>query len=216
MTAEENITSWELRTWPRRGLYTLYAFAGYLFTRVHLLSNLQFLNMPAYLAGTERLPFQRRVLPMLILRGLDRISPAASHIAHRGLAAEPHTMHLFLIDLISVFVASYFCVRLHTAVQPHSRYRWLVFPIFLWTLVWTFVAYTIFNHYFPYDLMSVAFFSAGLCFIYERRFLPLAFVVLIGAFNKETIVFLVRSFSWTRGLQSPYCAFEGVSPQTEG
>jgi hypothetical protein len=61
-------------------------------------------------------------------------------------------------------------------------------------MVWTFLVYTIYDHYFPYDMMSVAFFSAGLCFIYERRFLPLALVVLIGALNKETVVFLVPLF----------------------
>ncbi len=193
-TAEDNATPWELHPWPRRGLYTLFAFAGYLFTRAHLLNTIQFLNLPAYLAGHERLPFQRRVLPMLILRGLDRVTPAASHIGHRGLFAQPHTMYLFLIDLISVAVASYFCIRLHTAAQPHSRYRLLVFPIFLWTLVWTYLIHILFNHYFPYDMMSVAFFSAGLCFIYERRFLPLALVVLIGAFNRETVLFLVPIF----------------------
>jgi hypothetical protein len=192
--AKENVTHWELRPWPRRGLYLLFAFAGYLFTRVHLLNNLQFLDMSAYIAGTERLPFQRRVLPMLILRGIDRILPAASRVRHPGLLADPHMMHLFVLDLISLAVASYFCIRLHTAVQPHSRYRLLVFPIFLWTLIWTFVAYTIYNHYFPYDLMSVAFFAAGICFIYERRFLPLALVLLIGTINKETTLFLIPVF----------------------
>lgn len=193
-SAQDNATPWELRRWPRRGLYTLFAFAGYLFTRAHLLNTIQFLNLPAYLAGNERLPFQRRVLPMLILRGLDRITPLAWHVSRRGIFAQSQLMYLFLLDLFSLAIATYFCMRLHIAAQPSSRYRLLVFPIFLWTLVWTFLIHTIFNHYFPYDMMSVAFFSAGLCFIYERRFLPLALVVLIGAFNKETVLFLVPLF----------------------
>jgi hypothetical protein len=193
-SAENKATPWELPTWSRRGLYTLFALAGYLFTRVHLLNTIQFLNLPAYLAGNERLPFQRRVLPMLILRGLDRVTPLAWHVSRRGILAQSQLMYLFLLDLFSLAIATYFCMRLHIAAQPSSRYRLLVFPIFLWTLVWTFLIHTIFNHYFPYDMMSVAFFSAGLCFIYERRFLPLALVMLIGAFNKETVLLLVPLF----------------------
>ncbi len=192
--AKETAASWKLGRWPRRGLYTLFGFACYLFARAHLLNTIQFLNLPAYLAGHERLPFQRRVLPMLILRGLDRITPASLHFSRHGIFAHPQTAYLFLLDLISVATAAYFCMRLHISAQPRSRYRLLVVPIFLWAMVWSFLIHTIYNHYFPYDMMSVALFSAGLFFIYERRFLPLAFIVFIGALNKETVVFLVPLF----------------------
>jgi hypothetical protein len=187
--------TWRLTPWARTGLYTLFLFAGFYFTRAHLLTTHPYLNLDRYLAGTERLPFQRRILPMLLLRALDHLPlPARLLHSHSGIFAQPHQIYLFLLDLTSVATASLFTLALHRRASPRSRFHLLVFPILLFTLVWTYLIHTEANLYYPYDLLSLAFFTAGLYFIYTRRFLPLLLTLLIGTFNRETTLFLIPLF----------------------
>ncbi|MCU1321170.1 MAG: hypothetical protein JWM43_819 [Acidobacteriaceae bacterium] len=43
-------------------------------------------------------------------------------------------------------------------------------------------------------MLSVGFFTAALYYIYTRRFLPLAGIMLVGTFNRETTLFLIGLF----------------------
>lgn len=173
-------------------LLALCACAIYSFVRTHLLRSEQFLFLNSYLLGIERLPYQRRVLPMLVVRGLEQISAFRWLEQRLGHAiVYPGTLGFFLFDLAAFTAASIFCVLLYRAASVHRRATLLVFPVFLFCCAWTYVLPPDSNLYYPYDLASVAFFTAGLYFIYTRRFLLLLLTVLVGSLNRETTIFLI-------------------------
>ncbi len=57
--------------------------------------------------------------------------------------------------------------------------------------MWTYVIHIDANYSYPYDMPALAFFTAGLYFIYTRRFAPLVGVILLGTLNRETTLFLI-------------------------
>ena len=63
-------------------LAVLYTCAGLQFIRFYVRSTTFYLNMQAYLDGHERLPFQERVLPILILKPLTDSSWVRTHLVH--------------------------------------------------------------------------------------------------------------------------------------
>lgn len=187
--------AWRLSALGRYGLNILCIFAGYLFTRAHILMTIPYLNLSAYLTGHERLPFQRRVLPMILVNLLLRI-PIPHALTHgaRGVLAHPETAYLFVIDLVSVAVTAYLTVRLYYKASPNPRFGLLVFPVFLFAALWSYNVHTEQNLYYPYDMMALAFFTAGLYCVYTRRFLALLAVIVVGTLNRETTMFLIPIF----------------------
>jgi hypothetical protein len=182
----------------------LFAFVGYFFVRVHLLIPVQYLKISSYLAGTERLPFQRRVLPIFLIRLLEHIPIPASIVkGHAGAFANANQIWLLLIDLVAFAVFSFFCHRFYRATTKNGMFSLLWYPILIFALVWSYVLHSEANLYYPYDMLSVAFFTAGLFFVYQRKFLPLLLVMLVGSFNRETTMFLI-----------PLVALDALAPMT--
>jgi hypothetical protein len=193
--SQPQTSSWTLSAWTRALIYGLIAFSAYFFNRTHQLMTQQYLDLPKFVAGTERLPFQRRVLSMWLLRKLLSIPlPASITKGHGGLFANPYQIWIFAIDMVAFGALYFFCDRLYRAVSPRARYRFLWYPILLFTLVWSYTLHTEANMYYPYDMLSLAFFTAGLYFIYTRKFLPLLLVILVGTLNRETTMFLIPIF----------------------
>lgn len=188
----------KLNAWGRAGIYGLSLMAIYYFVRAHVAIPTHYLKMSAYLGGTERLPFQRRLLPVLLLNELLRIH-LPSWLTHgsNGFLTSPVLFYLFVIDLAAFAAATYFCIRLYyKAAAGSPRFGLLVLPIFLYVVSWTYIIHSEANYYYPYDMLSLAFFTAGLYFIYTERFLPLLAVMLVGTFNRETTLFLIPLFAF--------------------
>ena len=177
--------------------WVLYACATLQFIRYYVVSTTFYLNMPRYLAGTERLPFQERVLPIALMWPINHSAFLMRHLAHRATgfdaqsAATPETLAFYLVSLASFSIAAYLVVRLYRAVTETGALRALVFPAFTVLTLWTYVVHIDANFSYPYDMPSLAFFAGGLLAIYTRRFLPLAAVMVLGTFNRETTLFLV-------------------------
>ena len=106
-------------------------------------------------------------------------------------ASAPQTFSFYLVSLVSFIIAGGLVVRLYRAVHPDGMFAWLVYPIFMVLVLWTYVIHIDANFSYPYDMPSLAFFAGGLLAIYTRRFVPLVLIVLLGTINRETTLFLV-------------------------
>ncbi len=177
--------------------WALYLLATVQFIRFYVVSTTFYLNMPLYLAGQERLPFQYRVLPIFFMRPINNWAFLLRHFSHPSTgwdaasASAPQTFSFYLVSLVSFIIAGGLVVRLYRAVHPDGMFAWLVYPIFMVLVLWTYVVHIDANFSYPYDMPSLAFFAGGLLAIYTRRFVPLVLIVLLGTINRETTLFLV-------------------------
>ena len=185
----------KLPAMPRWAILFLYACAIYSFARSHITNTFRYISVQAYLHGDAKLPYQRRLLPMLLARALNA-APLSRSVVHllNGRVVPPGLFPFFLVDLLSVAVASYLCLKLYrkAAVRPWSAP--LIIAIFLFTAAWTYMLSPESSTYYPYDLPGLAFFTAGLYFVYTRRFAALLVTLTVGTLNRETTLFLIPLF----------------------
>ncbi|GAA3757338.1 hypothetical protein GCM10022270_14930 [Terriglobus aquaticus] len=172
----------------------LYACAGLQFVRFYARSTDFYLRLPAYLSGHERLPFQERVLPIFLLKPIYA-SPWLMHrLSHANGVIPWSRAPFFLVSLVAFAVAAVFTQLLYRAVSPRRSLSMFVFPFFLFTVMWTYTIHVEANYSYPYDMISLAFFTVGLVCVYTRRFLPLLLTVAVGTWNRETTLFLAGIF----------------------
>jgi uncharacterized membrane protein YidH (DUF202 family) len=57
--------------------------------------------------------------------------------------------------------------------------------------MWSYTIHIDQNFSYPYDFLSLAFFTAGLYYIYIRKFIPLVLIMILGTLNRETTLFLI-------------------------
>jgi hypothetical protein len=179
------------RTAYRLAFTVVYAFALLQFVRYYSKATTFYLHLNAYLAGHERLPFQERVLPILFLKPFYARPWIMQHFAHSSGAFTMEKGPFYLLSLGSLAVAAIYTQRLYNAVTEQNLLSFLVFPAFLYTVIWTYLIHSEANFSYPYDFPGLAFFTAGLYYIYCRKYLPLLLVILIGTFNRETTLFLI-------------------------
>ena len=173
------------------GLVFLYACATLQFVRFYVRNSVFYLNMPAYLAGKERLPFQERVLPILFLRPMFNSPKFLGLFTHPNSVATAQTAPFYALSIFSLLASAFLTQMLYRKVSCRHTLAPFVFPLFLLCVIWTYCLRNEANFAYPYDLLSLAFFTAGLYCIYERHFTFLAFIIFIGTFNRETTLFLV-------------------------
>ncbi|WP_419804343.1 hypothetical protein [Terriglobus sp.] len=187
----------------------LYVCACLQFVRFYVRSSDFYLNLPAYLAGHERLPFQERILPVILMREIFHSHFMMNVLVHdQGVAARERAP-FYLLSVIGTFGAAFFTQLLYRSVSQKRTLPFLVLPLLLFCMLWTYVVHNEANFSYPYDLLSLAFFTAGLYFIHERRYVPLLLVILIGTFNRETTLFLI-------GIYAIDCASSGVDETLSG
>ena len=173
-------------------LVVAYLSAAYQMLRFYVSYPFFYIRLPEYFAGTERLPFQLRVLPIAFLYPLGHSTPLQRFAATRvGYLHNPWRMAFFIVSVLFFAIACYFLTRLYRALSTSRRLEFLLLPVFFHTFLWTYVLNVDQHYSYPYDVPSLAFFSAGLFFIYRRRFVPLFAVMLVGTFNREVTLFLI-------------------------
>ncbi len=172
----------------------LYFFAALQFVRYYSKTTVLYLNMPAYLAGQERLPFQERVLPIVFLDPIMHSRWIAAHLFHQNGNFTADRGAFYVLSLLALLVAAGITQKLYGLLSPTRTMSLLVFPVFLFAVMWTYSIHSEANFSYPYDMLSLAFFTAGLYAVYQKRFLLLALVVLLGTFNRETTLFLIGIF----------------------
>lgn len=169
----------------------LYLCATLQFVRYYCQSTIFYLNMQAYLSGHERLPFQERVLPILFIRPMMQSHWIASHLVHPTGIYTAERGPFYLLSLISLIVAGVFVQKLYNRLSTTHTLSFLVYPLFLFAVMWSYSIHNEVNFSYPYDFLGIAFFVAGLYCIYTRRFLAVFLLVAIGTFNRETTLFLI-------------------------
>ncbi len=197
-------------TVPKRFLSAVLVFvfgcATLQFTRYYTKSTDFYLNMAAYLSGHERLPFQERIFPIAILRPMFHSRWLMDRMAHSNGAFTPELGPFYILSLISLIIAGVYTQRLYALVSVQRSLSFLVYPVFLFAMMWSYAIHSEADYSYPYDLPSVAFFAAGLFYIYKRSYAGLFIVVLIGTFNRETTLFLIVLYlidSASRAVTSP-------------
>ncbi len=185
------------RYWLIAFTWLLYACATLQFVRYYVVSTYFYLDMPRYLAGKERLPFQERILPIFLMWPINHSPFLMRHLSHpKGgvftpSASTEQTAAFYVVALLSFTIASLLVVQLYRAVTKTGLLSMLVFPLFMVLTLWTYVVHIDANYSYPYDLPSLAFFSGGLLTIYQRHFLPLLAIMFFGTMNRETTLFLI-------------------------
>lgn len=169
----------------------LYAFATLQFIRYYVVSTKFYLSMPRYMSGQERLPFQERILPIFLMWPITHFSPLMNALAHHQGPSAPGLAAFYFVSLLGFSLAGFFCVRLYRALTSTGTLGALVYPFFLIIAMWTYVVHLDADFSYPYDMLSLAFFTAGLYFIYTRRFVPLVLTMFLGTLNRETTLFLI-------------------------
>jgi hypothetical protein len=168
-------------------LYVLATVNGMQF---YVTNTAPWLNTARYLAGTERLPFQTRVFPIPFLKLLAHVAGSIPFLNSGSGVFTATKFGPFFLSLVSFAIASIFVVLLYRAVSLTRSLSGVVAPIFLALTLATYVIRSA-NYFYPYDMPALAFFAAGLYFIYQRKFVLLLLVVLLGTFNRETTLFLI-------------------------
>ena len=180
-----------LKRHPFWVLFVLYVCALLQFVRFYVKSTVFYLNLPAYLHGRERLPFQERILPVFFLKPLYDSEWVMRHLTHAQGAFTAELGPFYLLSLGALAVAAFYTQRLYAVLTSSGTCSFLVFPVFLYTVIWTYTIHSEANFAYPYDLPGLAFFTAGLYYLYRRQYLGLFLVVLLGTLNRETTLFLI-------------------------
>ncbi len=172
----------------------MYLCATLQYVRYYSKATFLYLNMDRYLNGHERLPFQERVLPIFIIKPLVQSPWIAHHLMHENGNFTAARGPLYIISLLALLIAGIFVQKLYNRLSRDGALKFLVYPVFLHVIMWSYTIHNEADFSYPYDMLSVAFFAAGLFFIYTRKFLPLALIVAVGTLNRETTLFLVGIF----------------------
>jgi hypothetical protein len=137
-------------------------------------------------------PFQSRVLPILMAKGVF----AQVQLSRMRLMGV-----FWAIDLLSLLVAIFAMWRLARLAAGQSALT--VVMLWAWQVLITFVVSRVHNWYYVYDMPSLAFMAVGLWMIWaEVPFAALAAWTVLAMFNRESAVLLPI---W-------YLAFHGWRP----
>jgi hypothetical protein len=165
------------------------------FVRCYLIQTYKFLDLTQYAAGTERMPFQGRMLMMYPLRWAEH-----SALVHRwtggagSLFNSPENLVVGVVGFASVLIAGVMVTLLYRRISPTRAFEWLPFALLLVFLASNYLLHAPLVILYPYDLPSVAFFTAGVYLIYTRRFWALLVMFVPACFNRETVLFLIPLF----------------------
>lgn len=173
-----------------------------------------YIQLDKFGSGTERLPFQTRLLLAPLFRWAQQswfMVTYALHLSMNGYffphGVGPAGVVQFYIDLPCVLIAGWVAVRLYQAASRRHLLGWMVYPLFLVLCTVTYILHVVQNYRFIYDLPSLAFFALGLYIIYFRKStLLLAALFAVATWNRETTLFLIPLFllsACIRGKSAP-------------
>jgi len=168
-----------------------------------------YMDPEKYVVGTDRMPFQGRVLLMLPLRWAENSHALQWLVAHSWRSVYwfpgPMTSEAIVeasIDVLCIAIAGWMTILLYRA---SSRRQWLtpaIYPLFLAAFAATYILHTVQNYRFLYDPPSIAFFAVAMWLIYTRQhwgwFVAL---FLVATLNRETTLLLLPLYAIDRALE---------------
>jgi len=189
-------TSIEKRNPPHRIVTMFYVIACTLatlqFLRSYFIIDSPYLNALKYELGSERMPFQARILMSVLMRHAES-SSIMTQIAGkmRGPLRSPDTFCVFLVGLVSLAVIAFVVRAFYRSASVSGQLAWLPYPLVLAMMAETYIVRFQEAIYFPYDLLAACLFTLCVYLCYTRRYLLLLPVFILGCFARETIILVV-------------------------
>lgn len=173
-------------------LFISYVLATAQFLRAYFAVNESYLNAAKYELGTERMPFQGRVLMAVIMRYANSahgLQTLASRL--RGPLHYPDVLAIAIVNLVALSLLAITVSVFYRQLSPRGSLLWMPYFLVLWMAVITYVVRFQEAIYFPYDLLAASLFTLGLYFCYRRSYLPLLVMFAVACFNRETVFLLI-------------------------
>jgi hypothetical protein len=165
--------------WP---LYGVYLGAAWIITRIYwqITMPLDVATLEGFAAGTAEAPFAYRVLMPWALRGLSVLNGT------NDLVLADVGLRIVVLFGLMVLLRRWMRHFVHPVLADAS-------PLLLGVLL-----LGTFDWYWPYDFSTVLFWTACLVALVERRYRLYLVLLVIGAFNRETVAFLIGVFAATQ------------------
>jgi hypothetical protein len=173
-------------------LLVTYSLASLQFLRSYFIVDQPYLNAFQYELGTERMPYQSRILMAVVMRHAAN-NRLFIQIANklRGPLHAPDVLAILLVDLLSLVLIAVVVKAFYRHLSPSGRLRWLPYALVLWMASETYIVRFQEAIYFPYDLLAAALFTLCIYLSYRQRYMLLLPVFLVACFNRETIVMII-------------------------
>ncbi len=185
----------------RAALLLLAVLAAVQFVGSYIYLEFPWVNLRLWEDGSERLPFQTRLLLAPLYRWVDHAAWAQVYAAKlarnvyffpppRGV--NPGLVLEFAIGVVCVLISGWVALRIYEAATRRGLLRPLVYPIFLALCVMLYIVHTVQNFRYVYDMPSLLVFALGFYVIYFRK--PLFWFMLlfaVGTLNRETTLLLL-------------------------
>lgn len=163
-----------------------------------------YLQIGAYERGAAPMPFQGRVLMMLLFRWVHGNKPLVqisglvsgfTPIFGSQIHVTPESLLQLFVNIGGLILAGLVATRIYQASSRHRLLTPYIYALVLVMCVSTYVLQPVKTLRFVYDLPSLGLFSIGLYLIYFRKH-PLLFVFLfmVATVNRETTLFLLLFF----------------------
>ena len=198
-------------SWPilrQSGLLLLYVLATVQFVGAYIYLEWPWVNLQLWENGSERLPFQTRLLLAPLYRFVDHANWSVDYAWRlaRNHYFFPHGVTAgmvleFYIGIVCVLFSGWVALRLYDAGSRRKLLRPLVFPLFLGLCVLAYILHTVQNFRYVYDMPSLAAFALGFYLIYFRK--PVLWFVLlfaIATLNRETTLLLLPFWAISQSL----------------
>jgi hypothetical protein len=148
-----------------------FALASIHFARCYVTLSGYWIHLDTYASGTEKMPFQGRMLMMFPLRWAEhnaRLVRFASH--HAGAMQTPDLIVVSVVALLGLVGTGLLITHMYDQVGRLRLFPWLPYALLLLIAFFNYILHCEQNFLYPYDLPSLLFFSIGIWLIYTRRF----------------------------------------------
>ncbi len=186
----------------KAGLLMLAVLAAVQFVGAYIYLEYAWVDLKLWESGSERLPFQTRLLLAPLYLWFDN-APWAQHYAEQlarnayffppPRSVRPGLVVEFAIGIVCVLLSGAVALRIYdAATYRRGLLRPFVYPVFLVLCVLLYIVHTVQNFRYVYDMPSLLVFALGFYLIYFRKPLPW-FVALfaVGTLNRETTLLLL-------------------------
>src|ERR1700679_1481603 len=159
------------------------------FARCYVIMTGSWINLDSYAAGTEKMPFQGRMLMMWPLRWAEHSAALvrlSSH--HEGPMKGPNRLVICVVPLLCLVATGYIVTRLYDQMSTLRLFPWLPYVLLLAISYVQYILQCEQNFLYPYDMLSLLFFTAGIWLIYNRQFWWLLLMFPVAVLNRETMI----------------------------
>ena len=180
----------------------LYLFACFYLVQSARVNDIPYINLHDWAHGRAGLPYQRRDLLAPLLRAAEQNPSIGRRVAAQhglGIFADPDNYPLFVINLASILLSGLLVTLLYRRASKGPLW-WLPASLLLVFLVFSISLRWEHRYLFPYDLLSMFFFTLGLVLIDRGWAYLLIPLMPLATANRETTIMWVPLLAITAWL----------------